>query len=659
MRLAILNRITSSLLLFAIIGMGGSVYWGVQQLHKSFVLNQAYFQLVEGISIKYHTLIENYLSTGNLTDLDAAKVYINEDIPQALSRMPDPIGHAMQPAIEQLQSNMQVRLLSAGKLAGDIQKLITQNEMETLKVIESLNDYIIDARSEENRARAQALADELQVITGLVAQRIIHRDKYFRIPSEQGLANIQALSEEISDNVGRLKRLPLLGVLVEEEEDDFSLMMGIDTSKQPTEAQEMDLGEELINELTSLSTRYLYERENTAKLIALGTGAKLEVTETIQGLVEEATKSKVFIDQMRAQVNKTVFILLAVLLFLLLGIGGMVWVAQRQSMRAIAIVANYLEELCSGDFSHKLNSTIYFTELNSLALNCEKLRGFLISIISEIKNETLNVERTSDHINERSQQLEQDSLLQRDQASTAVESVNSLLESFAKVREEVSQGSQFAELGTSAVSESVTRVGILQTNIDQLSREAQHGEQVIENLNINTKNIEKVLTVISTISEQTNLLALNAAIEAARAGESGRGFSVVASEVRLLAKSTVESTHEISAILEKLRASAQEVSKAMKNQGEIALQAVVNTQTVVQKLDSTQQFIEKINIANLQVASQADDQTLAVDKVKACIDQVQSQIESTTNSAMDAKQQAKNLTNVCQIMNNRIDCYQV
>ena len=157
MRLTILNRVISSLLLVAILGMGSSVYWGVQKLQQSFSLNQEYFQLVEDISIKYHSLISSYLDTGNLTALDTAKSYLNKDIPNSLQRMPPAIQQALQPHIEKLQANMELRLLNAGKLAGDIQKLITQNEIETLKVVESLYEYIEAGKTPQNTAIANNL----------------------------------------------------------------------------------------------------------------------------------------------------------------------------------------------------------------------------------------------------------------------------------------------------------------------------------------------------------------------------------------------------------------------------------------------------------------------------------------------------------------------
>jgi methyl-accepting chemotaxis protein len=665
MRLIVLNRITSTLLLVAILGMGASVLWGVSQLKQSFQLNQQYFSLVEKLTVKNRILIDNYLKTGNLADLNVAQNFIDKEIPASMSQLPAALQQALQPILNTLQRSMRQKLLSAGKLANDIQGLISQNERESLALIESLNDYIRDARNNDNQQQASDLQRSLLPISDHLAQRIIERDRYFRLASDSNksakvLSNIKRLSRLILEDIKYLQSLPLLGAMLAEEEDDFAAMMELDPVEnndiQDTYTQ-VDAGSELINELSSLTKRYTGEIERTSALVAFGLSAKKEVSNIIEQLIIEVSSSKKYIDQQRASIESTVYLLLFIFLLLLVLIGVSVLIAQTKTMRAINQIARYLQKLSSGDFSAQLQDKVRFKELKSLASDSNKLRGFLIELISEIRVETNNVNRASEDIAGHSHQQEAETQLQMQQTDKVIGAVVELMESFNTVHSSVKDTTKSVGLGKSAMHDSVSVMSDLQENITGLSKEVSHGEQVIDELNKDTRNIESVLGVIGAISEQTNLLALNAAIEAARAGESGKGFAVVANEVRLLAKRTVDSTLEISKIVDQLQHSANQVTQSMSRQNVIAQQSINRTQAVVTRLRSTELIIEEINTMNKRITDQTEQQVGAVNEVKQSIDTVQQQLKSAVVRVESAKGQVNSLTTVCEVLNNQVSRY--
>ncbi len=145
--------------------------------------------------------------------------------------------------------------------------------------------------------------------------------------------------------------------------------------------------------------------------------------------------------------------------------------------------------------------------------------------------------------------------------------------------------------------------------INRLSAEVESGTQVMGQLEAESSNIGSVLDVIRGIAEQTNLLALNAAIEAARAGEQGRGFAVVADEVRTLASRTQQSTQEIQDMIERLQHGAREASSVMKRGRDAAGDAVTEIALAGEALDTIRQSVTTIRDMSIQIASAAEEQS--------------------------------------------------
>ena len=159
--------------------------------------------------------------------------------------------------------------------------------------------------------------------------------------------------------------------------------------------------------------------------------------------------------------------------------------------------------------------------------------------------------------------------------------------------------------------------------INGLAGEVSNAAQVIHELEQESTNIGGLLDVIKGIAEQTNLLALNAAIEAARAGEQGRGFAVVADEVRTLASRTQDSTAEIEAMIERLQAGAQSAVEAMERSQSQAEAGVEQATRVGQVLHSIASAVGRVNDMNSQIASAAEKQSAVAEEVKRNVATIQ------------------------------------
>jgi aerotaxis receptor len=227
-----------------------------------------------------------------------------------------------------------------------------------------------------------------------------------------------------------------------------------------------------------------------------------------------------------------------------------------------------------------------------------------------------------------------------EQVATAMNEMTATVQEVAQNTAEAAKAAHAAEEvskeGALAATESIC-------GIDALVDEVALAADVIRNLEQESNSVGTVLEVIRGIAEQTNLLALNAAIEAARAGEAGRGFAVVADEVRTLASRTQESTAEIEGMIARLQTEARAAVQAMeKAQGSAKLNAE-QVETLAESLGSISGAVKNINDMNTQIATAAEEQTAVSDEINRNIVNISALAEQTTAVASDTDQALKNL----------------
>jgi methyl-accepting chemotaxis protein len=183
-------------------------------------------------------------------------------------------------------------------------------------------------------------------------------------------------------------------------------------------------------------------------------------------------------------------------------------------------------------------------------------------------------------------------------------------------------------------------------SIDSLAGEVEKAAQTLTNLETDISNIGAIVDVIRGITEQTNLLALNAAIEAARAGEHGRGFAVVADEVRTLAARTQSSTHEIEEMVERLQAGAQEAVSVMNDGRERAQASVEKAASAGAALDTITGMITTLDEMSAQISSAANEQSSVAEDINRGIVNISQVAETTAEGARESSEAVDSLASI-------------
>lgn len=242
------------------------------------------------------------------------------------------------------------------------------------------------------------------------------------------------------------------------------------------------------------------------------------------------------------------------------------------------------------------------------------------------------------------------------QVATAVNEMSATVEEVARNAGDAAQSAQQAD---SEANTGRTLVSNMRQMIIQLSDQMNDTSDVIDGLRTETQNIGSVLDVIKGIAEQTNLLALNAAIEAARAGEQGRGFAVVADEVRTLATRTQQSTEEIQEMIERLQKGAEQAVGAMEQSSGLTISSAEKSSEAESSLTTITSMIASINDMNTQISAATEQQSAVAQEISRNITNINSAAENVTNTVQQTTNSSENLASLAHQLQNLINQFKV
>ncbi|TDV51469.1 methyl-accepting chemotaxis protein [Pseudomonas graminis] len=305
------------------------------------------------------------------------------------------------------------------------------------------------------------------------------------------------------------------------------------------------------------------------------------------------------------------------------------WVITRQITVPLGETLVAVERVASGDLTHNL-SVDRRDELGQLQGSIQRMTVELRQLIGGIGEGVTQIASAAEELSAVTEQTSagvNSQKIETDQVATAMHEMTATVQEVARNAEEASEAAVAADLqareGDKVVNEAIAQ-------IERLATEVGHSTEAMAELKRESDKIGSVLDVIKSVAQQTNLLALNAAIEAARAGEAGRGFAVVADEVRSLAQRTQKSTEEIEELISGLQNGTRQVATIMDNSRELTVSSVELTRRAGTSLESITRTVSAIQSMNQQIAAAAEEQSATAEEINRSVLNVRDVSEQTS-----------------------------
>ncbi|PYC20673.1 methyl-accepting chemotaxis protein [Pseudomonas jessenii] len=317
------------------------------------------------------------------------------------------------------------------------------------------------------------------------------------------------------------------------------------------------------------------------------------------------------------------------------------WAITRQIIIPLNQTLKVAERVAAGDLTHNLVS-LRRDELGQLQRSMQSMTQGLRELVGGISDGVTQIASAAEELSAVTEQTSagvNNQKIETDQVATAMNEMAATVQEVARNAEEASEAAvaadQQAREGDKVVGEAIAQ-------IERLAVEVGHSTEAMGELKRESDKIGSVLDVIKSVAQQTNLLALNAAIEAARAGEAGRGFAVVADEVRSLAQRTQKSTEEIEELIVGLQNGTQQVATIMDNSRTLTDSSVELTRRAGGSLESITRTVSAIQAMNQQIAAAAEQQSAVAEEINRSVlnvrdvsDQTSAASEETAASSVE------------------------
>jgi len=361
-------------------------------------------------------------------------------------------------------------------------------------------------------------------------------------------------------------------------------------------------------------------------------------------------------DQRRTDITGMTLVGLAIAALGLL----VIWLLAHGIARPLRQMVAMLDDIAQGegDLTRRLHSDRH-DELGSIAKGFNTFLGKLQSMISQVVTSVQKVSDSSEHTADiaiRTNQGVHKQMAEIDLVATAVHEMTATAQDVAR---NATHAAQAASNADQAANQGLSIVRDTSQSIAALADEIGRAVGVVQNLARDSENINAILVAIRAIAEQTNLLALNAAIEAARAGEQGRGFAVVADEVRNLAQKTQQATEEIQQMIQQLQQGTRDVVRVMEDsQGKTDI-SVQQAAKAADALESITRAVSVINDMNTQIASAAEEQSAVAEDINRNVINIGQVANEVAGGADESSSASAELTKLAEQQRRLINQFRV